>query len=1369
MSIFEHVTKSGPKNDANEPKIKQPKSLFEVVTARTRKIQVSDEVSTVVVSEAQRIAAAEKLKARILNETAPGTTPTQGLEQPKPLQKIVVEHVDKKFHIMLEGQKDVLLICNSEEEAVNEGKACAERLGAVWCGIKKTEVKEEPKKADIKEDVNYTPPTQPAQDQDEPSKDEMFDKIEAYLRALKAGGLKKLYDKFEIDTENRTISVHDLSNIAWNDDDLTDYLYGLAVGTIDVRESNIPDDEIYRNLTFEVGEKVEVSATGEQAVTKGGKQWNEAEIKAISADKKSVQLYIPATKETRWINRFARPIRKLAHVDKDGEIAKAIGAKPVNEDDHSYINAHEDWENGVLEEFEHKEPITFKEFSNKEDAIEVTEDGTVVVHVGGAYLPRPNRLLVFKGYDTWADYVKDNNIEESKVVLKGGAVGEPTNRKPKEFGTHEEAVAYAKRMNAILSKGEKGYYKLKYVVEESKVNEMIDNFEDYKKATYSDAQFMHRFNNEVESGKFSGTFDEWSKMMWKKQLTPNKPPERFGTKESRVNEDGMGVPGVQGVKEDEDAPTSKDPPPRQPADPSEETPKAAPVEAAPTEELAKEYVGSSSGSPDTVHYYMVKTDDGDLQLVNQEGEKKYSAKENNLDTNDRRAFIDSVIQNADMDDVTRAIVLKYVVPEKQAPAPVEKPEEETDDKSKAEKPEKKSSGAGTVDRPELKAIEGEAEKEMKGAKESKVNEDHDEDVQKRVDTTFVYKNTVTGEWEVGGDDGEESFKLAGPFKDDKEAVAEAKRQAKIWDAKYDGIQESKKINELTIERDYKKFIEKKKKEFGEKFKEEGLSKKFIPYFESGAIIKVRFKDGEVKTGVVNATTGPEPVFILMLTSRSLGSSYLLSDEDEILGVNESKVLIEMKVDDGTNEFDVTLFDTGTDETAIIINGRQFTFSKDFAAMWRTADGGLTEEGLRELALEALTTMEGDEYEELVKSPESPDVRELHTKEKPELYNPHLAPAEEVDDGTKVNEGYAGKLVYTVKPDDVNKKFSDLQVKPIITGLGYVLKTDVGKQIFDINGVYQMENQEQLNIRTKRTYHSDQLGKVTIPENEAMVNEKIRCNNCMKEFDNDEATPMITVGGETFHGCPDCKTDEYLMDIKDVPNNADESKAQHRGKVVFSAERSKDKKEHFPINNAAQARNALARSHQYKSAPSWYSGSLSSLQNSVRRAVKKEYPSIEVKESVNEADITELGGLSLDDFNEFLKKYKVTKEQIDKLPWEMWNKLDDALFDDDLKAQEEIANLAKQQKESVNECFETGKSYTVEEFAQHGYKIEYKEDKILAVKEEGIGGKALKVAPTNEKDRFVVMGGAFESKVNESKRQFIDPSRGMDLLKKLLKR
>ena len=77
-----------------------------------------------------------------------------------------------------------------------------------------------------------------------------------------------------------------------------------------------------------------------------------------------------------------------------------------------------------------------------------------------------------------------------------------------------------------------------------------------------------------------------------------------------------------------------------------------------------------------------------------------------------------------------------------------------------------------------------------------------------------------------------------------------------------------------------------------------------------------------------------------------------------------------------------------------------------------------------------------------------------------------------------------------------------------------------------------------------------------------------------------------------------------------------AKVRNRGKCVFPAEhpKVKDNKDHFELNTIGQARNALARASQYSSAPTWYKGSLTSLVESVRKAVHKEYPSIELSEA-----------------------------------------------------------------------------------------------------------------------------------------------------------
>jgi hypothetical protein len=67
------------------------------------------------------------------------------------------------------------------------------------------------------------------------------------------------------------------------------------------------------------------------------------------------------------------------------------------------------------------------------------------------------------------------------------------------------------------------------------------------------------------------------------------------------------------------------------------------------------------------------------------------------------------------------------------------------------------------------------------------------------------------------------------------------------------------------------------------FDDSDLSTQFIPYFESGQRIKVNFGGFEL-TGRVGVTTGRKPAFLLMRTSRSYGSPWVLSDKDSIVAV-----------------------------------------------------------------------------------------------------------------------------------------------------------------------------------------------------------------------------------------------------------------------------------------------------------------------------------------------------------------------------------------------------------------------------------------------------------------------------------------------------
>lgn len=84
---------------------------------------------------------------------------------------------------------------------------------------------------------------------------------------------------------------------------------------------------------------------------------------------------------------------------------------------------------------------------------------------------------------------------------------------------------------------------------------------------------------------------------------------------------------------------------------------------------------------------------------------------------------------------------------------------------------------------------------------------------------------------------------------------------------------------------YEEYIQRKQREFGDKFDTSDLAPEFIEYFNSGERIEVEFRSKltrevyETKRGTIGVTTGWKPAFILMLRKTSRGSSHLLSSSD----------------------------------------------------------------------------------------------------------------------------------------------------------------------------------------------------------------------------------------------------------------------------------------------------------------------------------------------------------------------------------------------------------------------------------------------------------------------------------------------------------
>lgn len=83
---------------------------------------------------------------------------------------------------------------------------------------------------------------------------------------------------------------------------------------------------------------------------------------------------------------------------------------------------------------------------------------------------------------------------------------------------------------------------------------------------------------------------------------------------------------------------------------------------------------------------------------------------------------------------------------------------------------------------------------------------------------------------------------------------------------------------------YADYLARGRARHGERFTPPPAADRFARYMNSGQRIKVRMSYGEEVTGTVSASTGWGPVFLLMRTSRSMGSTHTLGDRDEVVAV-----------------------------------------------------------------------------------------------------------------------------------------------------------------------------------------------------------------------------------------------------------------------------------------------------------------------------------------------------------------------------------------------------------------------------------------------------------------------------------------------------
>jgi peptidoglycan hydrolase-like protein with peptidoglycan-binding domain len=112
-----------------------------------------------------------------------------------------------------------------------------------------------------------------------------------------------------------------------------------------------------------------------------------------------------------------------------------------------------------------------------------------------------------------------------------------------------------------------------------------------------------------------------------------------------------------------------------------------------------------------------------------------------------------------------------------------------------------------------------------------------------------------------------------------------------------------------------------------------------------------------------------------------------------------------------------------------------------------------------------------------------------------------------------------------------------------------------------------------------------------------------------EVDFDNSLSLDSTASKKYPKKTDSSKDSNSAKDKSSKKLDPKADVRNRVDVCVPAEKAKDKKDHFPINNESHARNALAQVAKFTNAPAWYDGSLSSLVNLVKKKVHAKYPNI----------------------------------------------------------------------------------------------------------------------------------------------------------------
>jgi len=491
----------------------------------------------------------------------------------------------------------------------------------------------------------------------------------------------------------------------------------------------------------------------------------------------------------------------------------------------------------------------------------------------------------------------------------------------------------------------------------------------------------------------------------KDPLKTKKPKELKGEKfdklqkmEAKVNE-----------QDDED-----DLPPEEPEDtealdkpesekPEREGPREKP-EGEEVPEITKEYVGNTEDT----HYYLISNEDEagnveDLQIVDQEGVEKFSAQANAIETENVPEFLFKAIQELRIESIEFSIFSTYLYPYVFEEDEEEDMEEAPEDLDQMEDPEEPV--------------------------ESK----------KKVDEVYVSMANWSGKEAPKQTPGQPALNISGEIIPNSIAL-DSEDVAYVQDGQViihsiNRIRDE--VHNIELSPEQFRYISKLDihgAETEEPVESKKKVKEVLSRSEEDKIVDFEDALDNLISRTLNKIQDQKEAkdFIKELfrvKTREL-EEYEWGVEEPVESKNESKSpLTEMKVTDHENNtFNVQLVDDGTMDTVIDISGREFRFDAEFASYWRDEDGSMTEEGLKQLALDALSSMEEEEYNELVAaaSTSEEESEEVPEKEKANEYESKTDEAKMGIDYVKAAKASMKKAATSLKDKDHEEAIKALE-------------------------------------------------------------------------------------------------------------------------------------------------------------------------------------------------------------------------------------------------------------------------------------------------------------------------------------------------------